>query len=254
MTRLRKNRSGQVLILAALAMAFIISSVMVYVYQTSRSLSEEPRSMLNGFVRNVKLESRSLVIGSLANISWGGSNETLRNNLQRWESFLESNYYLGECAFSFELCEDGLYSSGLRISWGANGFGVSSAKVDCSLNLTDENGELTARYSVNVTSHIIINATSRWISGIYQINVTIHVFNEGSPALCKNLTVYYQDKIGNWHEAGPSNLYTLDDYGNGTYVARFIVGPPRVESRGIRVECFDQREIYVEATTTCEDI
>ena len=254
MRRLRKNRSGQVLILTALAIAFIISSVMVYVYQTSRNLNDERSSMLNGFVRNIKLGSRNLVIGSLANISWGGSNETLGDNLQRWGVFLESHYYLGECSFGFELCEDYPYSSGLWIFWGTDGFGVSSAKVDCSLNLTDENGELTAVYSVNVTSHILVNATSRWLLGLHQINVTIHVFNEGSPALCKNLTVYYQDKLGNWHEAGLLDSYFLEDYGNGTYVARFIVGPPRVENRGIRVECFDQREIYVEAITTCEDI
>jgi len=254
MRRLRKNNSGQVLILAALAIAFIISSVMVYVYQTSRSLSEECPSKLNGFVRNVKLESRNLVVGSLANISWGGSNETLRSNLQRWGSFIESHYYLGECSFSFDLCEEYPYSSGVRLFWGTNGFGVSSAKVDCSLNLTDENGELTTRYSVNVTSHIIVNATSQWIPSLHRINVTIHVFNEDSPALCKNLTVYYQDLSGNWHDAGLLDSYVLEDYGNGTYVARFTVGPPRIENRGIRVECFDQREIYIEATTTCEDI
>jgi len=254
MRRIRKNTSGQVLILAALAIAFIISSVMVYVYQTSQSLSVERPSMMNGFVRNVKLGSRNLVIGSLANISWGGSNDTLGNNLQRWESFVESHYYLGENAFSFELCEDYPYSSGLRIFWGTNGFGVSSAKVDFSLNLTDENGELTASYSVNVTTHIIINATSQWLLGVHLINVTINVFNEGSPALCENLTVYYKDKSGNWHEAGLLEGYLLEDYGNGTYIARFIVGPPRVENREIRAECYDQREIYVEATTTCEDV
>ena len=254
MRRLRKNNSGQVLILAALAIAFIISSVMVYVYQTSRTLSVEHPSILNGFARNVKLGSRNLMIGSLANISWGGSNQTLRNNLQRWESFVESHYYLGECAFSFELCEDYPYSSGLRIFWGTNGFGVSSAKADFSLNLTDENGDISTRYSVNVTTHIMISATSQWLWGLHLINVTIQVFNEDSPALCKNLTVYYADKFGFWHEAGLLSSYVLEDYGNGTYVAKFIVGSPRVENRAIRVECFDQREIYVKAITTAEDI
>jgi len=254
MRRLRRNNSGQVLILAALAIAFIISSVMVYVYQTSRSLSMERPSIMDGFIRNIKLGSRNLVIGSLANISSGGSNEILSNNLQRWESFVESHYYLGESAFSFGLCEDSPYSSGVRIFWGTNGFGVSSAKVDFSLNLSDEGGELTTGYSVNVTTYITISATSQWISEVHLINVTINVFNEGFPALCKNLSVYYRDELGNWLEAGPSNSYSLEDYGNGTYLARFTVGPPRVENREIRVECFDQREIYVEATTTCMDI
>jgi len=254
MKMLKKNTSGQVLILAALAMALIISSAIIYAYQIRAAIRGENHSMLGYFVRNVKLESRNLVIGSLANISQGGSNETLRTNLQRWGSFLESHYYLGECSFSFELCEDAPYSSGLRIFWGANGFGVSSAKVDCSLSLTDENGEFNTGYSVNATSHIRVNATSQQLLSQYQINVTIRVFNEGSPALCRNLTVYYKDKSGAWHDAGLLDSYVLQDYGNGTYVARFTVDPPRVANREIRVECFDQREIYVEAKTTCVDI
>ena len=115
MKKLRKNSSGQVLILSALAIALIILSVMVYVYQTSMSLSENRPNSLKSFLQNVKLESLNLVIGSLANISWGGSSDVLRYNLDRWGSFIESRYYLGECSFSFELCEDGLYSSGIRI-------------------------------------------------------------------------------------------------------------------------------------------
>jgi len=254
MRKIRKNNSGQVLLLAALAIAFIISSVMVYIYQANQNISSDRFSTLNGFIRNIKLESRNLVVGSLANISQGGSNETLNNNLQRWESFVESNYFLGECSFSFDLCEEYPYSSGLRIFWGTNGFGVSSAEVDYSLNLTDEIGEAAVRYSVNITTHIVISATSQALLTLQQINVTIHVFNEDSPSLCENLTVYYKDKEGNWNDAGLLDSYVLKDYGNGTYIAKFAVGPPRVWNREIRVECFDQREILVKATTTCEDI
>lgn len=254
MKKLRKNSSGQVLILSALAIAFIILSVMVYVYQTSMSLSENRPNSLKSFLRNVKLESLNLVIGSLANISWGGSGDVLRYNFDRWGSFIESHYYLGECSFSFELYEDGLYSSGIRIFWGTDGFGVSSARVDCSLNLTDENGKITTEYSVNVTSSIKINATSKWTLSLHQINVTINVSNEDSPALCKNLTVLYKDYVGNWQQANLLSSYILEDYGNGTYIARFTVGPPRVENREILVKCFDQREIRVEASTRCIDV
>lgn len=256
MRKIKSNRSGQVLILAALAIAFIISSVMVYVYQTSRSLSMERPLMLDSFVRNVKIGTRNLVIGSLANISTGGSNETLEDNLERWESFLEARYYLGECSFSFEPWEDDPYSSGIRIFWGTDGLGVSSAKADFSLNLTDENGEMSVRFSLNITSHILISAISRWTSppGRHGINVTIHLLNEDSPALAENITIYYRDKFGAWHNAGLLDSYVLEDYGNGTYVARFTVGVPRVENREIRVEVFDQREIYIEAVTRAEDV
>jgi len=254
MRKLRKNNSGQVLILSALAIALIILSVIVYVYQTSMSLNENSPNLLKIFVQNIKLESLNLVIGSLANISWGGNSEILRNNLDRWRSFVESHYYLGECSFSFKLCEEGHYSSGIRIFWGTDGFGVSSAKVDYSLNLTDETRKITTEYSINVTSSIRINATSKWALSLHQINVTINVSNEDSPALCKNLTVFYKDNIGEWQQADLLSSYVLEDYGNGTYIARFTVGPPRVENREILVECFDQREIRVEASTRCRDI
>ena len=256
MRRIRRDRSGQVLILAALAIAFMISSVMIYVYQTSGSLEADRPFMLDSFVRNVKIGTRNLMIGSLANVSAGGSNETLRNNLERWESFLEARYYLGECSFSFELWEDNSYSSGIRLFWGENGLGVSSAKADFSLNLTDGNGEMSMRFSFNITSHLIISAVSKWKPppGEQQINVTIHLFNEGSPALAGNITVYYKDKSGEWNDAGLLDSYVLDDYGNGTYIASFRVPPPPVDNREIRVEVYDQREIYIEAITRAEDI
>ena len=82
-----RNNSGQVLLIAALAIAFTISSLMLYVYETSQSIVSADRSLgLNGFIRNVKIGSRNLVVGSLANISSGGENKTLRINLQRWRS------------------------------------------------------------------------------------------------------------------------------------------------------------------------
>ena len=246
------------IILAALTIAFILLSTIIYVYQISQNLRPEDQPLhLRGFIWNVKFASRILVMGSLANISNGGDNGSLRYNLQRLRSFIESNYHRGKCIFSFKLCEVSLYSSGLRIFWGTDGFGVSSAKADFSLNLADEREEIITKYSINITTHILISATSRRvrIPGFYVIRVTIRVFNEGSPALCKNLTIYYTDYTGNWREAGSLNFYTLRDYGNGTYSARFLIFEPEgVLNRKVKVLCFDRREIRVIATTTCERI
>ena len=254
MRNLRQNRSGQVLILAALAVALMIASTIVYVYQTSRVLNEEHPFSPEEFVRIVKLGSRNLVIGSLANISYGGANQTLETNLDRWGSFVEAQYYFGECSLGFELCEDAPYSSGLRIIWGDNGSGITSAKVDFSLNLTSEGADVDVVYPVNVTTSLSISAVSQWQQGYHEINVTIHLYNEGEPALAKNLTVYYQNLFGAWVNAGSLDSYLLEDFGNGTYKASFTVGPPRISDREIMVECYDQREIYVKATTICEDI
>ena len=253
-----KRRSGQIIILAALTIAFIILSTTIYVYQISQNLHPEDQPPhLRGFIRNVKIASRILMVGSLANISNGGDNGSLRYNLQRLRTFIEYNYQRGRCIFSFRLCEVSPYSSGLWIFWGTDGFGVSSAKADFSLNLTDEREEIITEYSINITTHILISATSKRVRlpGFYIIRVTIRVFNEGSPALCKNLTIYYTDYYGNWREAGSLKFYALRDYGNGTYSARFLIFEPSgVLNRKVMVLCFDRREIRVIATTTCERI
>ena len=251
-----RNNSGQVLLIAALAIAFTISSLMLYVYETSQSVSSADRSLgLNGFIRNVKMGSRNLVVGSLTNISSGGENKTLRINLQRWRSFAESHYYAGKCSLSYELCEDSPYSSGLWMYWGTDGLGISSAEVDFLLSLSDNSGEVDVAYSINITTHIEISAVSKWILGSYLVNVTIHLFNEGSPALCRNITVYYKTFSGIWRDASTSDDYLLKDYGNGTYIARFTIsGQPRVYNREIMVECFDRRDIFVKAVTRCVDL
>jgi len=249
MRKFRRNRSGQVLIITALAIAFIISSTIVYVYQTSRVSGREHPFSPQDYVRIVKLGSRNLVIGSLANISYGGDNQTLETNLERWCSFVESQYYFGECRLSFSLCETSPYSSGLRIFWGEDGSGVTSAKTDFSMNLTDGGTEMTVAYPINVTTSLSIAGTYQRYSRFFDIiTVTISLHNEGEPALVKNLTVYYEAG-GVWNDAGALDNYSLEDFGNGTYRASFLY--LRWWTYRVLVVCYDQREIYVQAITTC---
>ena len=245
-----KDCSGQVLILTAMAIAFIIISTIVYVYTVSQHPSPVDNSYeIAAFIRNIKLGTRNLMIGSLANISYGGNVSILETNLQRWCEFVESHYYLGRCDLRFELCEDDPYSSGTWISWGTQGLGVTSAKADFSLNLTSKSVEATVNYPINITTSLIVNGIYRRYSLFRDVvNVTISLFNEDHPALAKNLTVYYSNMIG-WREASALNTYELKDFGNGTYTASFII--LGTWTHRIRVACYDQREIYVQATTTC---
>lgn len=255
MRRARDNCSGQVLILAALAIALIISATILYVYQTSRVVpnGDHPFS-LNGYVRNVKLGSRNLMIGSLANISQGGDIQILQTNLERWVSFVESQYHFGKCSLNFELCENSPYSSGVWTEWGSDGSGVTSAEADFSMNLTDKGAEMKVAYAVNVTTSIGVSAVSRWLLDMHYINVTISVYNEGELALAHNVTVYYEWNEGGWVDASTLDSYVLTDHGNGTYLATFEVRPPRTYNRGIRVHCYDRRVIYAQTSTTCTDI
>jgi hypothetical protein len=246
MRRLRNNHSGQILIIAALAIAFLITSTIVYTYQISQVTNTDQPFTAQDFVRNVQLGSRNLIIGSLANISNGRSNETLETVLNRWSSFVESQYYLGRCTLGYELCEDSSYSSGLWISWGDDGSGVTGAKVDFSMALTDGGTEMSVNYPVNITSSL---STSGAYSGNatfgYNVSMVIHVSNEGEPALAKNLTVYYKTSSG-WLEAGQLGSYSLNDYGNGTYSVSFtILGS---WTSWVSVNLYDEREIFVQTT------
>ena len=130
---------------------------------------------------------------------------------------------MGKCHLSYELCEDSPYSSGLGVYWGRNSLDVSSAKINFSLSLSGNSGEAHAVYSVNITTHIEINAVSKWIPRLHLVNVTIHLFNEGSPALCRNITVYYKTASGKWRDASTNDDYLLKDYGNGTYITQFTI-------------------------------
>jgi len=243
MMRLRRNRSGQVLIIAALAIAFLISSTIVYTYQTSRATSNGQLFTAQDFVRNVKLGSRNLIIGCLANVSNGGKNETLRASLDRWCSFVENQYYLGQCTLYYEFYKDLPYSYGLWISWGENGLGVISAKMDFSMALTNEGTEISVNYPLNITSSLSISGT--FSGNPSNVSMVIHVSNEGEPALAKNLTVYYQTPSG-WLEAGQLGSYSLKDYGNGTYNVSFTVSESW--TNWVSVNIYDNREIFVKTS------
>ncbi len=244
MRSLRSNRSGQVLIIAALAVALLISSTIVYTYQTSRVTNVSQPFAVQDFVRNVKLGSRNLVIGCLVDITGGGTT-ILNTNLDRWIDFVKSQYYLGECVLDFELCDDEPYSYGLWQSWNEDGCGVSSAKADFTLNLSDSEIEVVVTFPVNVTSSVLSYGAHYSNPAFWQdINMTINLYNEGEPALAEDLEVYYQHTSG-WRNAEQLSSYSLADYGNGTYRVFFTVS--RFWTHQLSIRTYDQRNIYVQS-------
>jgi hypothetical protein len=145
--------------------------------------------------------------------------------------------------------ESSPYSSGVWLSWSTEGYGVSSSAVDFIFNLSDREVEADLSYEANVTTRLSVEGAYRIILiGQKQVNVTINLYNEGSPALARQITVYYRE-LGIWLEPTDLNNYVLTDYGNGTYVASFntfIMSPIEVS-----VHAVDGRGIYVQANATC---
>lgn len=252
MMKPKRNNSGQVLIVAALAIAFLISSTIVYIYQTSQVVSVDEPYATQYFVRNIKLSSRNLIVSWLANVSIGGDRETLGTTLDRWSRFVESQYYVGKCVLKSECCENGHYSEGLWIDWSEGDFGVTSAKVEFTLNLTNAGSEFTITFPVNIT-------TSLATSGTYEVNppfwhdvsMTINVYVDGMPALVKDLSVYYGHTSG-WLDAEQLSSYSLTDYGNGTYRLTFTLS--RFWTYKLLTQAFDQRDIFVQTSSTPEKI
>jgi len=249
----RKESSGQVVLIAVLAMALILLSTQVYVFELQTQTAEVNSNDLNDYVFAVRLGSRNVVLGSLANVSHGGSNNVLATNLQRWALLVGRETNFGKSVLNCTVEDDYPYSSGVWLFWGNGGVGVSSASANFNFELSDMGENVNLSYCINVTSTLLVQGTYATIQGDEkQVNVTIRLLNEGEPALAEQITLYYR-VLDNWLSPNASNNYVVVDYGNGTYQASFRANIPS-PSVEVSVRVIDQREIFVQANATCSEI
>lgn len=235
--------------MGVLIIALLLLSTEIYVYDLGKAIEEEKQNSFSDFILAVKLGSKHVIAGSLANVSQAGTNQTLEINLKKWSSFVGRLYQSGKCILNFTLRETAPYSSGVWISWGTNGVGVSGAYANFTLQLLDRGTDVNLKYAINITTTLLIQGTYREIQGnSKQVNVTCNLLNEGKPALAENLTLYYKN-LDDWLIPGPQNNYTIIDYGNGTYFISFVASTVEVS-----VHASDQREINVQANVTCVGI
>lgn len=152
---------------------------------------------------------------------------------------------IGFCNLNFTLFNDTQYDSGTRISWDTN-TGVSSAYVNFVLSVQGMAENVTANYAINIT-------TATTIGGYFTkteddgklVNLTCKVYNEGEPALAKNMSVFVEN-LGSWIPASASDNLLIVDYGDGTYAISFIVDVPS-ETVHVLVKVYDIRDILVQA-------
>ena len=246
----RRHSSGQILLVAVLIIALALLSTELYVYEVGRPIDEVNPDSFSDFIFAVELGSKHVVVGSLANISQGGANQTLQINLERLSSFVGRQYKLGKYVLDFTSREETPYSSGIWISWGTNGSGVSGAYTNFTLRLSDKGVDVNLKYAINITTTLQIQGTYNRLQGdSKEVNVTCNLSNEGNPALAENITLYYKN-LDNWLVPGPQNNYTVVDLGNGTYLMSFVadISSQDVE---VSVHACDQREVNVQANVTC---
>jgi hypothetical protein len=234
-------------------MALILLSAQVYVFDVQMSTFSLDSHSLTHYIASIKLGSRNVVTGSLANISNSGAGSILAANLNRWATLVNMQSQFGKSTLTYLLEESSPYSSGVWLSWTTQGYGVSSSVVHFVFNLSDLGVEADLSYAVNVTTRLNIEGTWQAILGDEkQVNVTINLNNEGKPALAQQITLYYR-LSDNWFALNASNNYTVTDYGNGTYRASFSVDIPS-STVEVSVSLIDQRQILVIANATCTQV
>lgn len=246
----KKQSSGQVILIAVLAMALILLSTQIYVFEVHMSTINLDSTPLNDYFFTIKLGSRNVVIGSIANISWGGSNTVLVANLDKWVALVNRQNQFGRSTLNYTVEETVPYSSGIWLFWGTDGFGVSSAFAHFTFNLSDREVDADLSYFINVTTSLTVKGNYRtMLADEKQVNVTVNLLNEGKPALASQVTLYYRI-VDRWLAPNASNNYAVTDYGNGTYFASFLanIPSPTVE---VSVLAKDQRQILVQANATC---
>jgi len=252
MSRKRSN-SGQILLIAAFIMASLLLSAQLYILEVGKTTGELESDSLNDFLLAMKLGSRHVVIGSLANISNGGQSGNLAGNLRKWSSLISEQYQFGKSVLTYAVKETAPYSSGIWTSWSVNGTGISSAYANFTYKLSDREVNVDQSYFMNITTAVFIESSYQTVSGdTKQVNVTISLLNEEAPALAKQIAIYYRF-LDSWQIPDATNNYNILDYGNGTYIASFVANilSQNVE---VSVHIVDQREIYVQANATSTQI
>lgn len=245
------NSSGQLLIVAALTIAILISSTTIYVYKLSSEMVSTEDYLTSNIILALKQSARNTMISSLSNISKGGNTAILEENLNNLSQAVKNLYKSGIHHLAFTSMNNSKYDSGIWLSWDKNGSGVSSAHTNFTLKTANLAANMTAHFVQNITTTIVVDGSyTRLEDQEKLVNLTCQVFNDGNPALAKNITLFYRN-LTTWIRVNQTNNLSVTDCGNGTYLLSFNV----TTSSDVQVSTHirDLRDIIVRANTTCTE-
>ena len=247
-----RSRRGQVLVLAALTIAITIISTQAYIYQLSKTETSDDWSTLSDYVLSIEQGSRHVVVASLINVSRGGATSNLRENLDRWESFVGGDYRFGRCDLNSSAISQPLYSQGVWLDWGTDGIGVSSASTDWTMNLSGRGTRVDWDFNVNITTTAIVTGSYTGMQGdAKQVTVFLNLLNEGGSTLAANVNLSHFTQ-GEWRDTTVLESYSQLDFGNGTYRYVFTDDIPGNQVQ-IRVQIYDRREVFVQAEASLSE-
>ncbi|MEM3766357.1 MAG: hypothetical protein QXU46_04950 [Candidatus Bathyarchaeia archaeon] len=243
------NSSGQLLIVASLVIAILITSTSIYVYE----LTTEIQTMKNCSTLELALALntglRNAVVSALANITNGGRKNVLAENLALLVDTYMQLHPQQPCQIAYTLPSVAGYDDGIKLSWGSSGLGVSSAYVLYTLKILEPASNLTIHSALNITTTLVINGyyTIGENETIKTVSLTCKVFNEDKPAKVKQVNVYWGQAPEVWL---PIRSLSIVDCGNGTYVISFTITTAS-EAVYVSAQMVDARNIFVAANTTC---
>lgn len=246
---MRRGKRGQVLVIAALAIALTLLATQAYIYGLSRTKISDNHNILGDYILNIEQGSRHVVTASLINVSSGGEGKIFEDNLDRWDALVAQGYRFGQCELNSTLAYQAPYSDGIWLDWGVDGEGISSGYADFSLGLSGRDAEVGWIFAVNITTRLLVSGSYIDLGvDMKEVTVIVELFNEGSPALCRSNILEYL-KLSEWENPMILEGYQEIDYGNGTYRYTFtenILG----DEVTIRCQVYDHNGIFVKAEAT----
>lgn len=221
MSRLVKGKRGQFFILVAVIYCVILLTVATYVVSV---ISSPPRGRIGGVqyvAMNVKDQSIRVVEVSLANVTNGGSADSLLLNLEDFKNFSES--FCTQQGFSLALAYDPI-TARIETNWNES-LSWSKARVSFSMLLQSGVSEIFDEYTVQTELFVSVLGVESFNASHRRVGV--EVWKEGgAPVVLGTVLV---------------NGFDASSNGDGTYSA---VVPSSSE---YVVSVWDLRSIFVRA-------
>jgi hypothetical protein len=248
---LKRDNSGQVLVITALLVALLLLSTAVYVIETEKEVPKIGTDENNAFPA-YKQSTRNTLISALANVTNGGDVGVLTSDLNELKAAIASNSYQAILQMDFTPLNAAPYQNGIWISWGADGKGVSSAYVNFVFDSSGSSTTSNLEYALNLTSEADLSGNYLHFNDtLNQVNLIVNVLNEGKPALAQNFIFYFENATEDWIKVDSPSI---TDFGNGTYAVSFIAETDQLNPLIVSMYCQDQRGILVGANVTCTNI
>jgi hypothetical protein len=251
---LRRNSSGQVIVITALLVAMVLLSTSVYVIETANNVPKVG-SETNDVFWAYQQAAKNALISALANVTNGGNPSVLTRDLDELKSTILSTSFQSMLQINFVPLTMAPYQNGFYISWGTNGQGTSSVCITLGIHSTGTSSTSNSENAICVISQVSLSGSYTLLNGtLNQVNLIVSLLNEGKPALAQNFTFYCADALSsteNWTKVTSPNI---TDFGNGTYAVLFYAQTDQPTDPVLAsVYCQDQRGIILRANVTCSD-